>query len=307
MMERGAKTTDCNRIQLPARVDVSFVGDGTAAEVFGGYLRAWSFEDYDDPRQWYEGFRAQIVGAIGRRFVPIYRMADGEFRFLMGRKFNRRRKPLSRELVGYLASRCGLQRRWSTSWGESYAPDSVPLLRTRLLQAIRQISQQGYLAMFVYDNGIHAFEEYNAHVAPYLAKQGIELHAGNYVPFHFPVTMLVDDRSADFFDGRHVLLATSFSDEERRLASRTLSALGAKQVSYVSVSPRSSLLDVLNLSDYAGDVDLCLVSAGIGAANIVTQLAPLGAPTIDVGGFARCLIQPNYRSHCLFTLAQFMP
>ena len=98
------------------RVDLDFIGLGNAGAAYGGHLQAWSFHDINGP-DWFEAFRQEALAAIGKRYLPVYRMADGEYRFMFGRRINWSRKPIYRELIGVGAEkfrfrnpdRCGVQ------------------------------------------------------------------------------------------------------------------------------------------------------------------------------------------------------
>src|SRR5260221_6992147 len=48
----------------------------------------------------YERFRNRVISAIGREYLPVYRMADGEFGFMAGqRKLMRDRASLRRHVI----------------------------------------------------------------------------------------------------------------------------------------------------------------------------------------------------------------
>ena len=72
---------------LKYRVPLDFVGNGDAHKAYGGQLDAWSFINIT-PDDWFAKFRNHVLDCMGKEFLPVYRMADGEYRFLMGRKYN---------------------------------------------------------------------------------------------------------------------------------------------------------------------------------------------------------------------------
>lgn len=280
------------------RVDLDFIGLGGAGIAYGGYLRAWSFHDIDG-RLWFEEFRQDALSAIRHRYLPVYRMADGEFRFMFGRRINWSRKNLARELlaVGGEALKIKNPDRWKTSWGETYAPAETRRLRAELMEHVRYLSECGYLACYINDNGLGAFVEYNRVLEVRLARHGIRLHSGNYIPFHFAPSLLVSAGWRDFLQGRKILIVTGLTPEKQVRIENTLTTYGAGAVRFLPISSNSSLTDRLDLTGVDGDVEIALVAAGIGSANILRQLAPLKTLCLDIGGLMNCFQDPATRQH----------
>lgn len=280
------------------RVDLDFIGLGRAGAAYGGHLHAWSFRNIDGPA-WFAAFRQEALGAIGTRYLPIYRMADGEYRFLFGRRVSWSRKPLWREILGVCAETLRLKNpdRWKTSWGETYTPQETRRLRAELLEHIRQLSRQGYLACYVNDNALHAFVEYNGVLEGLFAAQGITLHEGNYIPFHFAPALFINEGWQDFINDRSLLIVTGLNDEKAELIRRTLLSYGAGEVHFLPISATASLTDRLDLSQITATIDIALIGAGIGSANILRQLEPLQTLCVDIGGFMNCFCDPVLRQH----------
>lgn len=280
------------------RVDLDFIGLGDAGTAYGGYLRAWSFRDIDG-REWFEDFRQDALSAIGNRYLPVYRMADGEYRFMFGRRVNWSRKNLARELLAVGAETLRIKNpdRWKTSWGETYAPAETRHLRAELMTHVRDLSERGYLACYINDNGLDAFVEYNRVLEDLLARHDIRLHAGNYIPFHFAPSLLVSAGWRDFLQGRKILIVTGLTTEKQGQIENTLTAYGAGAVRFLPISSNSSLTDRLDLSEVDDDVEIALVAAGIGSANILRQLEPLQTLCIDIGGLMNCFQDPKARQH----------
>lgn len=280
------------------RVNLDFVGLGDAGTAYGGYLRAWSFRDIDG-RAWFEDFRQDTLSAIGNRYLPIYRMADGEYRFMFGRRINWSRVHLARELLAVGAEKLRIKNpdRWKTSWGETYAPAETRQLRDQLMTNVRELSERGYLACYINDNGLDAFVEYNRVLEALLIRRGIRLHTRNYVPFHFAPSLLVSEGWRDFLQGRKILIVTGLTMEKQRRIENTLMAYGVGAVRFLPISSSSSLTDQLDLSRVDEDVEIALVAAGIGSANILRQLEPLQTLCIDIGGLMNCFEDPKARQH----------
>lgn len=284
--------------RLDSRVDLDFIGRGNAAAAYGGHLRAWSFFETDG-RAWFDAFRADALSAVGRRFLPIYRMADGEYRFLMGRRFNPARRPAWKEVAAIAAERLRIRNpdRWKTSWGEEYPPQETRRLRRELIDNIRHVSQHGYLACYLNDNGLDAFTEYNHVLQRFLMNQGVRFDATTYVPFHFAPSLLISSGWQDFIVGRRILVVTGMTADKERRIRETLAKMGARGVETLPISSTSSMTDRLNLSAVQVTPDLCLVAAGIGSANVLRQLQRLDRLALDIGGLMNCFVNPSSRQH----------
>lgn len=296
-MRRGQGMVRSMTTQMPYRVDLDFVGLGGAGAAYGGYLKAWSYRDIDG-KSWFSEFREAALLAVGRKFLPIYRMADGEYRFLMGRRFNASR-PRLREIAAIVAERLLVKNpnKWKTSWGEGYPAQDRRSLRNKLIEDIRYLSHCGYLACYINDNGLNAFTEYNVVIERFFESRGIPFGVGTYVPFHFAPSLLIAPGWQDFISGRCILVVTGIYPEKEILIRSTLKKMGAREVLFIPISSSSSMTDVVNLSVLPGQIDICLVAAGIGSARILRQLEPLQTLAIDVGGLMNCFVDPKVRQH----------
>lgn len=285
-------------MSLKYKVDIDKVGLDSAAKAYGGYLEAYSFYEttFDE---WFNEFRTLILSKIGNEYVPVYRMADGEYRFLMGRKYNFNKKPLLRELIAVTAEKLRIKNpnKWKTSWGEEYAPKQVRKLRENLINDIKEISQNGYLACYYNENGLQAFLEYNKYLVPFFNKQDIKFDRTNYIPFHFVCGLLVCPGWEEFYLNRHILIVSGTDDSSEEKIKTTILNLGAKKLSFLRISKTASMQEKINLSKIKSDVDLCFVSAGIGSANIIKQLQLLNTVTLDIGGYINCFINKNASQH----------
>lgn len=280
------------------RVDLDFIGRGNAGAAYGGFLRAWSFRDIGS-RDWFEEFRQTALGAMGQRFLPVYRMADGEYRFLMGRQYNFSRKPLIKELIAVTVEKLRLKNpdKWKTSWGETYRPADTRALRARLIEDIKIVAQSGFVACYLNDNGLNAFTEHNRLLLSFFERHGIPFGANNYVPFHFCPSLLVSDGWQEFVKGRRILIVTGLTPEKKQAIECTLKEMGARTVHFLPISSHSAMYDRLDLRGIGEIVDICLVAAGIGSANILRQLQPLNTLSLDIGGLMNCFADRTSTQH----------
>lgn len=275
----------CN---LREKVDVSFLGEFRAKSIFRGRLEALA-PTHVDGMSWLSSFRERCLQAIGRRYLPIYRMADGEFSFLVGhQEFSDTRNKLIRYLSR--AKEIVLSRGAArTVWGERYGFIKLSTLRKKLLNDIMGITNDGMLAMFLYESGLGVMESYIPSVQAYFEKNGIVLSMENYVPFHFPVEVLSNRGCFDFFGGKVVLYVSHLSDDQIERLHANSTKLGARQVQTLGISATSSLTEVIDLSKVAVKPDIVLVAAGIGSANILPQLKPFNTLTVDIGSYIHCI------------------
>ena len=281
------------------KVNLDKVGLESADKAYGGYLEAYSFYKTSF-EEWSETFRKLILSKMGKEYFPVYRMADGEYRFVMGRKYNWYRKPLWKEIVAVSAERLRIKNpnKWKTSWGEEYSPSKMKELRKKLIENIKFIAEHGILACYYNTNGLHAFEEYNKHLISFFKLNQIAFNRDNYVPFHFVCSILIKNGWQKFYKDRNFLIVTGSDECTETLIERQLLEMGVKRVYFIRISKTASMEDVIDLSEYnIKKIDLVLVAAGIGSANVIRQLKPLKTVVLDIGGFVNCFINPNERLH----------
>ncbi len=280
------------------RVDLNFIGVGNSAIAYGGKLEAWSFINVEG-EEWFSDFRQHILSSMGKKYLPVYRMADGEYRFLMGRKYNLHKKPLWKEILAVTAEKLRIKNpdKWKTSWGEEYKPKETRQLRKKLSEQIREISEEGFLSCYINDNGLNAFIEFNKHIESYFIFNKIKFTKDNYIPFHFTVGLLTNDGWEEFYLNRNLLVVSGTNDLKEQLIKTNILNLGAKSVNFLRISETESMKEQLDLTTVNIRPDLCLVAAGIGSANILTQLAPLNTVALDIGGYINCFIDIKSSQH----------
>lgn len=253
-------------------------------------------------RDWYRDFLAEIKSAIGNRFLPIYRMADGEFIFCVGRKaeyppdnasiftrfrffvkmvfpsllqFVRRQKPISQLERYEIAQRKRVETEVAIGKSEGGMKIYVDSLRT--------IAQHGMLALHFTKSPGRFSEQYIKPMCQWFESTDIPLNIKNYTAFYFIYALLCGPDAKEFFDNRRVLVVT-FADVEKRMRiEKSLIAFGVHSVQFLQISQSQSLLDRLDLSRIEGDIDIAIVAAGIGSVNVLAQLEPLNTLCIDAG------------------------
>jgi hypothetical protein len=282
------------------RVPLRRLGCGRITAAYGGRFEAWSFTPTTD-EQWFREFRERLLASMGRTYLPVYRMADGEFRFLLGRRVRWQSEHPLRDVLAVAAERLGLTHRTArTSWGEHYGRSESRALREKLTNDIRTIATQGYLAVFLGDVGLGTAHEYRQPYCKFVAAMRIPFNSSNYVPFHFVCEALSGPGWEELLRHRRILVATGLDGKNSEAIRDTLHALGARDVQFVGISPDRSMLDSVDTSAVRQPVDLSLVAAGIGAANILVQLQGLKTVVLDIGGYLHCLEDSAFVAHGAF-------
>lgn len=261
-----------------------------------------------DSITWYSNFMAEIEAAIGNRFLPIYRMADGEFIFSVGRYADLLgSRPEPRDVIRYALNKVRYwwkrksQSELATCWGESYAEQELGSLRKHYIKCLKQIAKQGYMALHFTKTASKFSEQYLRPMSDWFDENDIPITPRNYLPFYFVYALLCGPDGRRLIENRNILVVTAACEDKMTKIAGSLIKLGAKSANFVSISPNKAMLDKIDLSKLSVKVDLALVGAGIGSANVLTQLESLQTLCIDAGVFVEVLSDPSKRNR-VFTI-----
>jgi hypothetical protein len=252
-------------------------------EPYGGL--SFRFFRPTDPAEAFVGFTERVISAVGKAYLPVYRMADGEFAFMVGERrdatdvADARSRLRARAGALYRRLRGGMQ----TCWGERYSRTELERGRARFETSLRQVGAQGIIAPYFAVRADGWGSAYFGPVTTWLEQRGIPLHAGNYVPFYFVYALLRGVDSVALLTGRRVLVATHLTAERKSAIEVSLMAAGAASVAWLPLSAQKALLDDIDIGPHAGRADIALVAAGIGSVSVLAQMQPLGIPCIDCG------------------------
>lgn len=302
-------------IILPYIID--FVIPGFEKSYPKGIFKCLSFSERPS-EEWFLSFVDEVEKAIGKRFLPIYRMGDGEFIFCVGYRFPHRApdEPVwlyflrtFRRAVGIL--RLWLFRRALAMGGKDYVSGNYQFrelraLRVRYAKQLKEIARRGFLALLFTDriksHRRMAFQQqYIAPVTRWFDAYGIKLNERNYYPFYFVYAMLTSSLRHRIYRGRRVLVVTSYDEAKRDSITKGLEREEVADVQFLPLSQGRSMYDTVDLSTVKRPIDLVLVGGGIGASNILCQLETLNTVTIDAGYIIECLADPalkKLRSFC---------
>jgi hypothetical protein len=270
------------------------------SDVLADGVRAYAFRE-EDCRGWYRRFADDVLEAVeAHRFLPVYRMGDGEFSFALGALEEglplRRLRPrqLARRMLNRVTGRRGGHRSGSPGYGwEVYSPAE----RRSLLQAyaadLAAIARAGYLALALDSSPLYS--RFLPPLLDWLDARGIPLHAGNFQHAYAVYALMHGPDRARLLRGRSILVVNHGGAARRETVGAGLLRAGAARVQWLDIARGRAMLERLDLRAVAEPVDLALVGAGVGAANVLLQLAPLGVPALDVGFALDVLADPELR------------
>jgi hypothetical protein len=270
----------------------AFCGSVAAGEVTQWYFRR------RDAGEWYAALVERLVSARG--YLPLYRMSDGEFVFVCGKRplpltmllefpklvvKDRLKVLLRRHRRTYLSGTPG--------YGyETYTWAEWERARQGYADRVRAIGKAGILAV----NFVRHLEfprQYLEPMCSWMEAHDIDLTPTNYYPFYYVYAALLGPDARRLYEGRRILVVTSDEDGTKWPAIRQrVMRFGAADATFVRISRSKSMFDRIDVTRI-GTVDLVLMGAGVGALNIAEQVAPLEALTIDAGFVLDCLWRPR--------------
>ena len=230
----------------------------------------------------YNIFKEKVYNCIGKTFLPIYRMSDGEFKFCLG-KTSIKKKILSGLKISKNYS--------GTCWGESYTKKEIKSVYPYFIKSLKKISEHGLLALhFLEAAGFERYAVYTRPMCDWFDRNEIELTESNYISFYFVYALLSGGDSLGLFKNRKILIITSsYGDNFARLE-KELSSRYYSEVSFYEISRSKSLLEKINLKKIDRSADVVLIGAG----------SSLKTVCIDSGIFLEMLVNKNLNTSRLF-------
>jgi hypothetical protein len=274
----------------------------------GADERVYAFRD-EDCRAWYRRFAGDVLGAVdAHRYLPVYRMGDGEFSFALGTPEERlplrrlRPRQLARRLANALTGRRGGHRSGAPGYGwEAYSPRERRALLDAYAADLRFVAERGWLALALADTPL--FGPWIPGFLDWLDARGVSLHPGNYQYVYAVYALLQGPDRDRLLRGRRVLVVNHADARRQAAIGKALSRAGVARTQFVPISRGKAMLERLDLRGVEGSIDLALVGAGVGAANVLRQLEPLGAPALDVGWVLDVMALPELRWRRPFCVA----
>ena len=275
------------------------------------WLRTYAPEAVDSDR-WFADFADRVASAVGKEFLPICRLGDGEYLFLLGFQ-----PPTLRQGIAYpfhfarwLVSRHrprpelragGTHARRSLYGSGRYSVSEVTEIRSVYSTALKMIANRGIIAADLSFCSVPFQEHYFPALRAWLKNHDIQLSLTNYVPFYFVYALLTGSSRGRIFGGKRILVVHSAAGAKQHAIEKALLDNGAAEVVWHRISPERSLYDVVPVARLAGRVDVCVFGAGIGKPALLAQLEGLGVPCIDAGYVMEVWADPSVAASRIFT------
>lgn len=235
-------------------------------------------------------FYKKVVESIDNKvYLPIIRIADGEFQFLLGKDEFNLRKPkliLLKNLLGELYRKIfkiNFEAKSRTYTSGVYESTDFINAKIKYAQCLNHISTHGILAIYTIIKPNFYTEHYLPKLWNFFESNNININVNNYVPFYFVYIILTNKKYADIYYGKKLHLITSFNDDRKKKIEETLYSLGVQSVSWTKISRDKSLYDSINIDEISHEIDIVFVGAGVGKVNIFNQLKSLSTLVIDAG------------------------
>jgi len=269
----------------------------------------------------YDSFKERIFSSIGVKYLPIYRMADGEFKFCLDFLDSKNPATLKKKLrlLKRLMSSENMYgrkldvpkfdilknifslRSIMVAHGENYTLREKVSIKKKYIDNLTTIANNGILAVhFMEELNSDGYVKFIKPMCRWFEKNGIIINNSNYVSFYNVYALLSGYDSVNLFNKRKILIISSDHDGKFMKLNLALTKLGASSVKFYNISPTKSLLEIIDLNLIHHPIDLVLIGAGIGTSNILTQLNKVDTVCIDAGIFLEVLINPYLNSSRFF-------
>lgn len=256
-------------------------------EVLGGAL-AYSFYDCDGKEWFLEFVNRLYIARDERKYLPLYRMGDGEYTFLLGKNIYNF-IPFSRlglkqkvfKLKEMFSNKRDHSSGTSTDGKESYSKEELIRLKNKFISDLKFVSEKGILGLGL-DNG-KFYGKYMPYVQQAFKNNNITLNRENYYHVYHVYAFFGSKKGIEFMQNQNVLIVTSLTVEKKKKFADYMDSIEVKNLYFYNISPDKSMLDVLDLNKIPKDTNIALIGAGVGSVNILKQLEPLSIPCLDVG------------------------
>lgn len=257
--------------------------------------------------EWYADFKERFFDALdnGKKF-PVFRSSHGEIGFVTGKMGAP--KGGFRTKLRFFVSRVYrifyFQSLFYSSGVpghgyETYKQWTLPRLRKKFAVQMKWIAENGMLCMYFADRGAYTLSHQKAYLK-WLNQKGIYLNKHNYGHFYFVYALLNGLDRDKIFSAKKILVVSSDQPARTKPLIDNLLKMGAISVNFMAISPGNSMEDIIQLSHT--DYDLCIVGAGVGAANVIYQLRELNCPVIDAGFFIDQIAYPDKVKPRIYTV-----
>src|SRR2546423_859555 len=188
---------------------------------------------------------------MGRgRHLPVYRIGDGEFRFMVGPPTDRR--PWWRWSPGMLAVRTNeifqgarhAHRSGDRLYGyEFYTAAERQQLQSQYVAQLHRIADEGILAVVLHETDI--VRAYAPEILDWFDANDVRLDSANYHHMYSVYVLFHGPDRERLLRGRRILVVTSLTPAKRASIERGLLDAGVASIQFLGISPDKALLDRL--------------------------------------------------------------
>lgn len=259
--------------------------------------------DARDVAEWYNDFERVIFETSkAKKFLPILRASDGEFRFLLGPQPPSRRENSLNRMKSYskyfgkklLSGVSGF--RGQTAPGISvgnYSRSDIVEGRRIFIQGIKFVCKHGFFAAHLQFAPKPFQEIYHAPLKRVLDQQEVIIKNNNYVPFYFVYQLLGRIATDGLLKGKRVLFINGADREKRERIDSRFDTYGVREARWIKLTKNRSLFDQIELSAHDMEMDVCILGGGIGKFNLIQQLVDFPGPVIDAGYYFEAWANPD--------------
>lgn len=251
-----------------------------------GKLKHYPIKETND-FDWYKIFEKKLNKQLKKReFFPLLRMSDGEFIFLLGRKFNQFNffdkiyyifQHVKRSIF-YMSTFYSSGRK---GYCERYSVFDLKSLRKKFLKNLRYISQKGLICPNFSPHPLVA--TYQKDIIQLFENNNIKLSNKNYFGYYYPTIFFLGKNIFKIFKNKKILIFTSNMPERNFNLKKNLLYFGAKNIDFYLTSLNNPMLDLIDIKKISIKPDFILVAAGVGSNNIIYQLKKFKCACIDCG------------------------
>jgi len=247
-----------------------------------------SSSDVDVDKQ-YSNLVNRINESMGRRFLPVIRVSDGEFNLLLGDQFPGPWWPIHiriKKIIGLLKRKFINTKSFSNatySGGNDVNTSEIEFIRISAISGVKLIMKEGVLAVHLSLTNKPFQADYLVPFFSTLEKNKIEINSRNIVPFYFIYPIVLGHYGDFLFENKSVMIIHSAKGEKKNKIINAVKARSASKVIWLSISHNNTFYDHLDVENYIGKADIAFIGAGVAKLLLMEQLSVLNIPIVDIG------------------------
>jgi len=243
-----------------------------------------------DSNTWYNEFCDFVLKNLGKKFIPIIRLSDGEYEFLLGNKppvNDHKYFSFLKNYLLFLHKKLFKNNSFTAktlpgvSSGE-YTSQEINESLPSIEKNLKYLSKHGIFALHLTYSEKQFQERFHYPLKLYFDSLGININSNNYYPFYFVYAILMGPFSEKLFKNRKILVIHSAKGIKKKNITESLLMKGVIKIKWETISSSKSLTDNLFI-DKSIKFDFVLIGAGVGKLNQIISLSNLNVPLIDAG------------------------